>query len=143
MEEKGDDASPLLYQHTLSSLPPIWFMDSPGEEDESHPPSALSWQPAKAGPAWWDAPLGLGRRLSFLLHLPQFVPLEWNGESSVEKLTFFLCFLFPTSYGCLLFPGGWGLRCGLGSFSQSSHAFQSFFGVVRMRWSPGGSCFRC
>lgn len=110
MEEKGDDASPLLYQHTLSSLPPIWFMDSPGEEDESHPPSALSWQPAKAGPAWWDAPLGLGRCLSFLLHLPQFVPLEWNGESSVEKLTFFFVFSLPHQLRLFAFPRRMGFK---------------------------------
>lgn len=59
-------------------------------------PLASSWQPAKAGPAWWDAPLGLGRCLSFLLHLPQSVPLEWDGGSSVEKLTFSCGFLPPT-----------------------------------------------
>ena len=41
---------------------------------------------------------------------------------------------------CLfVFSGGWGLRCGLGYFSQHNHAFRSVFGAVRMRWSPGGS----
>lgn len=93
-EEKGD-ASLLLYQHALSSLPPIWFMDPPREEDESRPPPASSWQPAKAGRAWWDAPLGLRRCLSFLLHLPHSDPLEWDEGSCVEKLNLFLWFSLP------------------------------------------------
>lgn len=38
--------------------------------------------------------LGLG--LSFLLHLPWSVPLEWDGGSSVEKLTFFAVFSSPS-----------------------------------------------
>lgn len=96
-EEKGD-ASPLLYQPALSPLPPIWFTDPLGEEDESHPPPpASSWQPAKAGRARWDAPLGLGRRLSFLLplHLPQSIPLERDGETVWRNSPFGVVFLPP------------------------------------------------
>lgn len=93
MEETGDKPTALSAHILFSS---IWLMDPPGEEDESHPPLASSWQPAKAGPAWWDALLGPGRCLSLLLfHLPQSVPLEWDEGSRVEKLTLLLWFSLP------------------------------------------------
>lgn len=93
-EEKGD-AGPLLYEHRLSSLPPIWFMHPLGEEDESHPPPASSWQPAKAGPAWWDAPLGPGRCLSCLLRLPGSVSLEQGGGAVQRNSPFSAVFSLP------------------------------------------------
>jgi len=149
---KATQARCFISMHFLFFLPSgLWIL--PGGEDESRPPPASSWQPAEAGPAWWDALLGLGGCWSSLLLLPQSVPLEWDGGRSVEQLAWSGGYLFPPSHRLQLlgffirafevgwfFSGGWGLSCGLGYFPQSGPAFWSFLGAVRMRWRPGGSC---
>lgn len=93
---RKETAGLLLYERTLYSLPPLWFMDPLGEEDESHPPPASSWQPAKAGPAWWDAPLGLGRCLSHLLLLYLSGPVPpGQGGGAVQRNSFLWFSLYP------------------------------------------------
>lgn len=94
---------------------------------------------------------------------PASAPVRSSGTgwgNSVEKFTFWCGFSPPAPHYisvagtgfshlnfsdkllkllCLFFSGGWGLRCGWVSSPDPVVPFGDF--SMRMRWSPGGSCF--